>query len=317
MFSYSRMNPRRVAAAITAMSLTLVAVGCSSTSTESAQRDAVTANVGKYDPAPAGISKPRVGVPPFNVKTGAGFSGGGDLNDLAADQMSTLLYKTDRFQVIERAQLSKLLDEQDMEGIVKPGELAGRGKVRGVDYLLIGKVTDLSVKKENKTTGFGIAKVTGFFNAGGGDYKKTEIVITTEAGVDLRLVDPTTGDLMWSNLSQYKKTDAASAMGIDILGASAQADADIKIDENNKGKILRLALDDCIKDGLADMDKFLKNRKAPADAAAPTASHGASPAQTAAPVNSAVPAAGKKFCPQCGTAVAPDAKFCPKDGAAL
>src|ERR1700761_7472716 len=94
------------------------ALGCSS-SKESAERDTLTANVGRYEPGPSGVNKPRVGVPAFSVQTGQGFGGGGgDLNALAADQMTTLLDQTERFTVIERVQLQKLLDEQNLEGIV-------------------------------------------------------------------------------------------------------------------------------------------------------------------------------------------------------
>src|SRR5687767_5316931 len=123
--------------------------GCAS-SKESAGRDTLTENVGRYDAPPSGVAKPRVGVPPFNVKTGQGFSGGNDLNDLAADQMTTLLDASERFAVIVRSQLTKLLDEQNLEGIVVPGEMAKPANVRGVDYLLLGKVTNLRAKKEEK-----------------------------------------------------------------------------------------------------------------------------------------------------------------------
>src|SRR5438309_1770615 len=112
--------------------------GCASTGESAGADTKLVANVGNYPPGPSGVNKPRVGVPPFKVTTGGGFSGGKDLNDLAADQMNTLLYKTRRFDVIERTQLKKLLDEQNLEGIVKPGELAKPAQVRGVDFLLIG-----------------------------------------------------------------------------------------------------------------------------------------------------------------------------------
>ncbi len=122
--------------------------GCASTSESAGADTKLVANVGSYPPGPSGVTKPRVGVPPFKVTTGGGLSGGKDLNDLAADQMNTLLYKTRRFDVIERTQLKKLLDEQNLEGIVKPGELAKPAQVRGVDYLLLGNVTNLRVKRE-------------------------------------------------------------------------------------------------------------------------------------------------------------------------
>ena len=296
--------------------------GCAS-SKESAGRDTLTENVGRYDAAPSGVVKPRVGVPPFNVKTGAGFSGGNDLNDLAADQMTTLLDASDRFAVIERTQLQKLLDEQNLEGIVVPGEMAKPANVRGVDYLLLGKVTNLRVKKENKSRGFGLAQVGGL--VGGADVKKKDVVITTEAGVDIRLVDPTTGEVLLSNFSEYKKTDEAGAFGLDVLGANAEADANIQIDEDDKGKILRLALDDALRKSMPKLDKFLKSGKVKAagqSAEAPASP--AAPAAPSAPINSAVApsaaapaapaAAAKKFCGSCGKQVAAGTKFCPSCG---
>src|SRR5918993_575062 len=154
-------------AAVAAALSSAVLGGCAS-SGESASGDKLTSNVGKYDAAPSGAPQPRVGVPPFNVQAGQGFSGGGkDLNDLAADQMTTLLDASERFRVIERAQLTKLLDEQNLEGIVTPGEMAKTSQVRGVDYLLLGKVTNLRVKQENKSRGFGLGQVGGLVNLGG------------------------------------------------------------------------------------------------------------------------------------------------------
>jgi len=286
-------------------------VGCASSS-ETAQRDALTENVGKYPPAPQGVNKPRVGVPPFNVQA-QGVMAGGDVNELAADQMTSLLHLSERFRVIERAQLQKLLDEQNLEGIVRPGELAKPGQVRGVDYLLIGKVTNLAVKTERKKRGFGLAQVGGLF--GGADYKKTDIDITTSCGVDIRLVDPSTGEVKASHFSEYKKTDSASAIGLDILGANAEADADIQMDEDNKGKVLRLALDDAFKKGMPQIDKFLRsaeNQSKEEQAATPAA-----PATPGAPAVAApaAPAAAKKFCPECGKEVPAGVKFCPNCGA--
>src|SRR5688500_5826824 len=269
------------------MSLALAAgfgAGCAS-SKETAGRDTLTENVGRYEAPPSNTAKPRVGVPPFNVKTGAGFSGGNDLNDLAADQMTTLLDASERFSVIERTQLTKLLDEQNLEGIVTPGEMAKPAQVRGVDYLLLGKVTNLRVKKEDKSRGFGLAQVGGLI--GGADVKKKDVVITTEAGVDIRLVDPTTGEVLLSNFSEYKKTDEAGAFGLDVLGASAEADANIQIDEDDKGKILRLALDDALRKSLPKLDKFLKSGKV--KAAGQSAEAPAAPAAPAAPVVPAAP----------------------------
>src|SRR6185437_6009735 len=142
----------------------------SSSSTESAKRDTLTQDVGHFPAPPAGIDKPRVGVPPFNIQQGNNNSSKhGDLNDLAADQMTTLLFQSERFDVVERAQLPQLLKEQSLEGIVKSDELAKQAQVAGVDYLLLGKVTNLRVKRDSKKNGFGLLNVGGMF--GGADVK--------------------------------------------------------------------------------------------------------------------------------------------------
>ncbi|MGC4033515.1 MAG: CsgG/HfaB family protein [Tepidisphaeraceae bacterium] len=242
---------------VTAVAGLMLATGCSSTNTESAQRDALTANVGIYPPGPSVANKPRVGVPSFKVQEASGSAD--KLNDIAADQATTLLGNSERFMMIERTQLTKLLDEQNLEGIVKPGELAKPGQVRGVDYLLIGRVTNLRVKSVKNSKGFGLGQIGGgiFGTAGLGDYKKNEVTIQTDCGVDLRLVNPTTGEIVVSVQSEYNKLDSATSMGIDILGANAEAGSDISIDDDNKGKILRLAIDDAIRKALPKIDKLL------------------------------------------------------------
>jgi curli biogenesis system outer membrane secretion channel CsgG len=314
----------RMSASIALLVGGLSIVGCSK-SQESASRDTLTENVGKYEPAPASANKPSIGVPPFAVQAGSGFGGGGaDLNTLAADQMTTLLDQTGRFHVIERTQLDKLLAEQNLEGIVKPGELAKAGQVRGVNYLLIGKVTNLRVKREKKGNSFGLGQVGGgLINLGGASVSNKSTVITSECGVDIRLVDPTTGEMMTTNFSEFKRTDSADSMGVTILGANADANADIELSEDDKGKLLRLALDDAVRKCLPKIDNWLRNQP-PKTADAPQGITPVAPVVTPAqPTNppavsadTAPPAtvAGKKFCPECGTANAADAKFCAKCG---
>ncbi len=65
--------------------------GCSSSSETATPDRALSGNVGLYPPGPSGVAKPRVGIPSFKVTTAGSFSGGADLNDLAADQANTLL----------------------------------------------------------------------------------------------------------------------------------------------------------------------------------------------------------------------------------
>lgn len=252
------MKPRVLVAGLGAGSLVFFSACVSSG--ESASGDSLTAHVGTYPPPPSDIQRVRVGVPQFQVAKGVT----DEVTELAADQITTLLVNTERFDVIERAQLDQLLKEQNLEGIVKGGELAQQAQVRGVDYLLIGKITNLRVKGEKSGRSFGLGHLPIPGAAGGAiglfDYNNKSSKITVDCGVDLRLVDPTSGAVAVAQSSDYKKTDSISAMGIDILGADANAEAELTIDADNKGKVLRLALDDCVRKMLPKVDRTLVAR---------------------------------------------------------
>jgi curli biogenesis system outer membrane secretion channel CsgG len=320
------------------------AYGCSSTG-ESASRDKLTANVGKYDPPPSTHGeRPRVGVPQFKVQTNGGIKNTNNLKSIAADQMTTLLDQTGRFDMIERAQVEQLLDEQNMEGIVRPDQMAKAGQVLGADYLLVGNVTNFRVKQDQTKSGLNLGGIGGQFGggkfgAGNSGFDQKKQTITTECGVDIRLVDPTTGRIVASHFGEFKRTDSAGALGVSVLGIGASSDAEVSIEEDDAGKILRLAFDDALRKMLPKIDQAMANRgktarspapaaksapakatAAPADEADTDAGADATPPARSAPANSAVEGgatAGSKFCPECGTKVAAAAKFCPKCGAKI
>ena len=241
--------------------------GCT-TSSESAQADAMTKMVGVYEPPPAGVQPARLGIPAFAVKDVQDRSSAGQMSELAADQATTLAVRTERFDVIERAQLSKLLDEQGLEGIVTAGEMAKPAQVRGVDYLLLGKVTNFRVKSEKSSSGVSLGRLpipgAGGAAAGIGDWRNTNTTVKVDCGIELRLVDPTTGAVAAAEFSEYSRTDTIGSLGIAILGANAQSSADLKVDEDSQGKILRLALDECMRKMLPRIDRVLKARSAKA-----------------------------------------------------
>jgi len=242
----------------------VLAVGCTSSS-ETAQRDEMTAQVGVYSPPPPGMQPVRAGVPPFlDARPQEKAKGSVDnMGALAADQLTTLAVNSYRFDVIERAQLEQLLREQELEGIVDPNELAQPGKVRGVDYLFVGKITNFRIKTEKTKSGFGLAQIGEV--VGGVDVKSDKTVVTVDCGVDIRLVDPTTGSTIAAQFSEYKRTDTLKALGVDVLGASATAEGELDIDEDNQGKILRLALDDALRKMLPMVDRKLLQKQRSAE----------------------------------------------------
>ena len=340
------MTTARVRASLAVFGgLLCFACGCANTG-ESASRDKLTSNVGNYAPAPSGLhddNKPKVGVPPFKVQTTGGVKNTNNLPSLAADQMTTLLHRSGRFEVIERAQVEQLLDEQNMEGIVRPDQMAKAGQVLGVDYLLIGKVTNFRVKQDQTKTGLNLGGIGGAvgggrFGAGNSGFDQKKQRITTECGVDIRLVEPSTGRTAVAHFGEFKRTDTAGAMGVSVLGIGANADAEVSIEEDDAGKILRLAFDDALRKMMPEIDQKIMAKAgkrpeanqgrtrtvaAPAEEADDNAGDAGEDAATPPPARSNATgttgggsgAAAQKFCPECGTKIAANVKFCPKCGA--
>jgi curli biogenesis system outer membrane secretion channel CsgG len=306
----------------------LLAGGCAS-SEETAKADTLTANVGAYDPPPAGAVRARVGIPPFSVTEKGTAVVDESTNSLAADQMTSLAVLSQRFEVIERANLGQLAREQGLKDMVNPAEAAQAGKVSGVDYLIFGKVTNLRVKAEKTGTGFNLAGIPiPFVSASAFDYQNKSSTITAECGVDLRMVQPSTGKVVASHFGEFKRTDSISAFGISILGVGAEAEADLRIDEDNKGKILRLALDEAFRKMLKQVDAELvrlgqerakaaaATQTAPAAPQTPAASATApTPAASAAPAPVPQTPAAKLFCTACGKEIPSGARFCKSCGA--
>ena len=243
----------------TALAFSLLLAGCASMS-EKAGRDELTAQVGIYPPPGPGTQPIRIAIPAFAVTPSVEKK----VAPLAADQLATLALNTQRFEVIERAQLEALLAEQSLEGIVTGNELARPAQVRGVEWLLLGKVTNLRVKNAETGTSldFGNLPIPGGYGAMLGllGVRNRDVVLKVECGVDLRVVDPSTGKVIAADFSEFDRTETASAFGLQILGGNAGADAQMQAGEDNQGRILRLALDGCIRKLLPKVDRVLLER---------------------------------------------------------
>lgn len=236
-----------------------ILAGCASTS-ESAARDEMTAHVGNYPPPVADLGTVRVGVPAFAVVEGVS----AEVSRLAADQLTTLAASTQRFDVVERAQLDQLLREQELEGIVAGSELARPAQVRGVDWLLLGKVTGLRIEqaKTGDSFDFGNVPIPGTFGSALGLFgvEKRQTVLKVQCGVDLRLVDPSTGAVVAADFGEFERVGRADAMGLKLLGSRTVAEADASVSADDQGRILRLALDECVRKMLPKVDRELARR---------------------------------------------------------
>jgi curli biogenesis system outer membrane secretion channel CsgG len=289
-------------AALAALAAAVV-VGCGTSTTTKYSRDSMQ-EIGNYTPPPSGYAKSRAAIVDFMDKTGSGQGyewsashqpGGVTVRGRsrspiamqASDAFISLVSRSDRFSLIERSAMEKILQEQGLVNAVDPSELAKPGKIRGIDYLFIGAITNFQVKTNRSRMGGGV------FDAALGsmapvkiDTSKTEIEV--QVGVDIRLVNTTTGEIVVSEFGEVTRTDAASAWGLRILGIGGDARNNVQMDDDSKGKLLRWALDESYKKMLPRIDgKF--SRAQP----------------SICPKCKVELEAGKKFCTKCGTSVEP------------
>jgi ribosomal protein L40E len=162
-----------------------------------------------------------------------------------------------------------------------------------------------------------------------------QVQIAATCNVGWKLIEPSTGDVVLSNNSQFARTGPSSDFGIDVLQAAASQSADVElpVSEDDREQVVRLALDDAVRKSLAKIDRFLQSRGGlesgavnlapstkPATRGAPTpptpAPVGAARSQQAAPAALPKSTPGK-VCPACGALNDPAAKFCKRCGGNL
>ena len=139
----------------------------------------------------AGLKK-RIAVMTFEDKTNTGNLGSG-----VADKLTTALVKSGKYIVLERMEMEKVLGEQSMglTGAVTEASAAKAGKILGVELMVMGAVTEFG-QKESSVGGRGYGlPVPGLpFGMGGGGASVS--TSTARVGIDLRLVNASTGEIV-------------------------------------------------------------------------------------------------------------------------
>jgi curli biogenesis system outer membrane secretion channel CsgG len=138
-----------------------------------------------------------------NNVTGIYWWHGGVGRDLAG-MLTNELAATNAFQMIERAKLDGILDEQDLgaSGRVEASTAAKIGKMVGAQYLVTGTVTAF---EESGGAGGGI----GFKGIRVGGKKKE-----TYLAVDIRVVDTTTGVVSFTRTVEARATSKGVSVGV-------------------------------------------------------------------------------------------------------
>ena len=158
----------------------------------------------------------RLAVPNFEVRSNTVRIGEADLEEQGdgffneigsgvADIFVTEAFRAQQFVLTERAELEKVLGEQNLatSGRVSAETAAEVGRITGAQLLVLGSVSEFSVQ----TTGGG-GKVLGIF---GGSAE----TVTASVAVDVRVVDAVTAEIVAIGTGRDRQSQ--SNVSIDIL----------------------------------------------------------------------------------------------------
>ncbi len=154
--------------------------------------------------------KARVAIARFTDKTGKGWWTG-TIGDGMADQLTTALFSTNRYIVLERQTLNDVLREQDLgaSGRVRQDTAAAIGEIEGAELLIVGAVTEFEGDASG-AQGAGAGARKGILGAITGGFKRAHMAI------DLRVIDAKTSRVLAAT------TVEGSSTGVN-LGALAGA----------------------------------------------------------------------------------------------
>jgi curli biogenesis system outer membrane secretion channel CsgG len=170
--------------------------------------------------SPLTFPKKRIAVLKFDAGGVATPTGGVDLGSGLAAQLTTALINTGQFIVIERAELASVLREQEMtmQKLVSGDTAAQAGHLLGAQYLVRASVTEF----EQRAGGEGLR--IGIGGAGGagalGVATNTALV-----GIDLRLIDTTSGQVVQSHHVEAKIQDRGISADLGAHGVSFGGDS--------------------------------------------------------------------------------------------
>lgn len=181
--------------------------------------------------------KKRVAVFTFEDKSDQGWHwwDGKSPGDGMADMLTTTLVKSGKYVVVERQEITQVLDEQKLgqTGLVTPQSAAEMGKLLGVELAIMGAVTEFG----HSSGGTG-GRIKGI---GIGVKKQTATV-----AVDVRFVNTTTGEILAAENVRKEESSGGLSISTPKFGFDNRND----FDNSLVGKATREAIDAIV--GLVD-----------------------------------------------------------------
>jgi len=189
--------------------------------------------------------KKRVAVFSFQDKTDGSHHwwSGVSVGEGMSDMLITALVKSGRYQVMERGEIQKILDEQSLgqSGVVTQESAAKVGQMLGVELAVFGAVTEFGWAEGN--VGGSLAK------KGLGLGVKTS---SATVAVDVRMVNTSTGEIIAAE--DVRKQE--SKKGLSVSTEKFDFDNRDKFDESLVGKATRQAIDTIVEMIDSNMEKI-------------------------------------------------------------
>ncbi|MFH1824373.1 MAG: CsgG/HfaB family protein [Candidatus Firestonebacteria bacterium] len=181
-------------------------------------------------------AKKRICVIDFEDKTSGQHHGWREVGKGMSDMLVTSLIKSNKFMVIEREKLTKIMEEQKLgaTGAVTPQTAAKIGTLLGVSYIVTGSVSEFGIKESK----LGIGNLGGLLPFGGGIDTRTN---TAKVAVDIRLIDTSTSQIIRAEKGEGE--ESSTGVSIDLSIAPSVDFGKDGFDETVIGKATRKAID--------------------------------------------------------------------------
>lgn len=154
--------------------------------------------------------KARIAVNKFTIKSA---KGKGELGQGLADMLTTALFSSNRFIVLDRQDTQSIIAEQDLgaTGRIKEETAAPIGQMEGAELLVTAAVTAFDPNASGAIGGVGVPLGGSFLGLGGGG---------TQAymAIDVKVVDTKTGRIVGATTVEGKSTDWFAGFGGAIGG---------------------------------------------------------------------------------------------------
>ncbi|MFH1320506.1 MAG: CsgG/HfaB family protein [Bacteroidota bacterium] len=186
------------------------------------------------------VLKKRIAVLEFANKAGSqsiehgyssiGYSSGQEVSANLTDMLITELVKTGRFIVLERSRINAILNEQKFDASqgVTAQSVVEINKLLGVQMIITGSITEFALKSEKKGGNYGYVSTS-------------STVQTARVGVDLRMVNASTGEITLAERAVSEEKAKAGGTSVGGFGSGSST-----VDLTILDKAKRSAISKCV-----------------------------------------------------------------------